>query len=242
MATKMLMYTCDICATSQFRWPPRLPVCSCKTLNRCGACHFKQLSAPGKNGLCDVCNTERCEVGVLSAMPFTSQLYPWARALHTDAVTAERCPTLLFAPHHFDPMTLLSRGFVCLAVGCVTSMALTDKFFSLEYIVALITLAIQSVVDALSLAVYAAPDQGRQWARHSWLYFTFFQWLHAVCMAIWVCTTPESKALLLGLFLASRFPGWCVDAALIVRMRQYLASQLKEENVVEQGPPGAVPP
>lgn len=238
-----MMYTCDICATSQFRWPPRLPVCNCKTLDRCAACHFKQLSAPGKNGICDVCNSERCEVSVLSILPFTSQLYPWARALHTDAVTVERCPTLLFAPHHFDSMTLLSRGFTCIAVGCVTSMALTDKFFSLECIAALITLAMQSVVDSVSLAVYAAPDQDRQHARHSWLYFTFFQWLHLMCMAIWICSTLESKVLLPGLFLASRFPGWCVDAALIVRMRQYLASQLKEDNdVVEQGPPGAVPP
>lgn len=238
-----MMYTCDICATSQFQWPPRLPVCSCKTLNRCGACHFKQLSAPGKHGLCDVCNTERCEVGVLSAMPFTSQLYPWARALHTDAVTAERCPTLLFAPQCFDALTLSSRYFTGVAIGCVTFMASTDRLFSPQYIAALTVLAIQSVWDALSLAVYAAPDQDRQWARHSWLHFTFFQWLHAVCMAIWVCTTPESKALLLCLFLASRFPGWCVDAALIVRMRQYLASQLKADaNVEVLGPRAEIPP
>jgi len=241
------MYTCDICATSQFQWPPRLPVCSCKTLNRCGACHFKQLSAPGKHGLCDVCNTERCEVGVLSAMPFTSQLYPWARALHTDAVTAERCPTLLFqcSPRYFDVATMISMWFTGVAVGCVTSMALTpdDDLFSVLYCAMIAFLALQSVVDSLSLAVYAAPGQDRYGARRSWIILQVTLWSLFVTAIIWICPTLESKTLLAGLFLASRFPGWCIDAALIVRMRQYLASQLKADaNVEVLGPRAEIPP
>lgn len=242
------MYTCDICAAEQFRWPPRLPVCNCKTLNRCAACHFKQLSAPGKNGICDVCNTERCEVSVLSAMPFTSQLYPWTQALHTDAVTWERCPTLLFqcSPRCFDVATMISMWITGVAVGCVLSMALAsgDELFSVLYCVMIAFLALQSVVDSLSLAVYAAPGQDRYGAYRSRTILQVILWSLFIAAIIWICSTLESRALLVGLFVASRFPGWCVDAALIVRMRQYLASQLKEEHVVvvEQRPPGAVPP
>lgn len=236
---------CDICA-AKLVWYLSVPVCACKTLHRCPTCHFRQLAATGKGGICDVCKTERCEVGVLSVLPLTSQLYPWHRALHTGAVTRERCPTLLFPPSAFMLVTLLARFFAGVAIGCVTVMARvqSDELFSAMYCVALALLVVQSVVDAVSLAVYAAPDQNRRWSYNTWSYFTMFLWIHTVIMAAQACPTPSATALLLCLFIASRFPGWCIDAALIVRMRRYLASQLKEEHgvVVEQGPPGAVPP
>lgn len=241
----MLVYTCDICTSERLRWPPKLPVCNCKTLSRCPECHFKQLAAPGKQGVCDVCKTERCEVGVLSVLPFTSQLYPWAQALHTDAVTSERCPTLLFqcSPRGFDFVTIVSAFFAGVAIGCVVSMPLTpdDKLFSVQYCLMLAFLAVQSVVDSLSLAGYAAPGQDRTGTRRLWLACQVLLWsIFVTAVTVMEGSTPHSRALLAVLFLASRFPGWCIDFALVVRMRQYLASQLKQDN--EPGSSGAVSP
>lgn len=241
-----MMYTCDICTTERVRWPPQLPVCNCKTLNRCPACHFKQLAAPGKGGVCDVCNTERCEVGVLSALPFVSQLYPWAQALHTDAVTPERCPTLLFqcSPRCFDMVTIISAVFAGVAISCVVSMALVpdDELFSGPYCLMIVFLVLQSTVDSLSLAGYAAPYQDRHGARRLWLIVQAMLWICFVTAIVGVCSTSSSRAFLAVSFVASRFPGWYIDAALLIRMRQWLASQLKQNVVDGQGPTGAVSP
>lgn len=229
------MVLCDICATEYISLGLGLPVCQCKTLNRCSSCHFKQLAAPGKGGVCDVCHTERCEVRVLSVLPFTSQLYPWSQALHTDAVTPERCPTLLFESRHFHLLTMFGAWFQVVAVGCVMSMAMAsdDELFSATYCVLLALLTVQSAVDSLTLAVYADSTQDRRFAYRVWTTFTLFQWIVVVAVVAGICETFHSRALLIGLFLASRSPGWCVDAALLLCMRWYLASQLKDEiNVV----------
>lgn len=239
----MIVYTCDICTSERLRWPPMLPVCNCKTLSRCPECHFKQLTAPGKQGVCDVCKTERCEVGVLSVLPFTSQLYPWAQALHTDAVTPERCSTLLFqcSPRCFDIVTIVSALFAGMAISCVAGMALAsdEKLFSAPYCLMIAFLALQSAVDSLSLAGYAAQGQDRVGARRLWLAAQVMLWS---IFLVAVCTTNLSQVFLTVLFLATRFPGWCIDAALVARMRQ---SQLKaashEEGVRVEGASANVP-
>lgn len=224
-----------------------LPVCNCKTLSRCPECHFKQLAAPGKQGVCDVCKTERCEVGVLSVLPFTSQLYPWAQALHTDAVTTERCSTLLFqcSPRGFDVVTIVSALFAGVAISCVASMALAsdEELFSSLYCLMIAFLALQSAVDSLSLAGYAAQGQDRVGTRRMWLGAQTLLWgVFLAAVTVMEGSTSHAQALLAVLFVASRFPGWCIDAALILAMRQ---SQLKavrhEEGVRVEGASANVP-
>ena len=194
-----------------------------------------------------MCNAERCEVGVLSVLPFTSQLYPWAQALHTDAVTPERCPTLLFqcSPRGFDVVTIISAVFAGLAISCAVSMALAldEDLFSGPYCLMIVSLALQSAVDSVSLAGYAVSGQDRTGARRLWLAYQAFLWSVFIVAVVATRTTPLPKALLAVLFVATRVPGWCIDAALVVRMRQYLASQLKANAIVNgQESAGAVSP
>lgn len=228
-----MLKTCHLC-TDTFRWPS-LPICACKTLDRCPACHFEQLSTPGKFGKCDVCRTERCEVGTLSLIPIVSYFYVWSQArlyvaLHkldrrTWTIKPAYLPRFLFNLWYIVSIICIVASFVFIVPYSDYGSAEDDPPMY-WFVVICILWAVESACSALCFSTESLspnPNASSCFDREHVSLFAaiLFQWVSVIviCATSWA-SSPTRNALLLGTFIASRIPGWIVDAVIVLVLRR----------------------